>query len=86
MRCSCHVCDTYMNQSEGLELGCVCPNCGYRCQACLGTNSVVGREALKDLVNNETLMRDIFTSFDVPDEPGEIDPSPDKWGEDQWED
>ena len=49
MRCSCHVCDTYMNQSEGLELGCVCPECGYRCKACLGTNSVVGRESLKDL-------------------------------------
>ena len=30
MRCSCHVCDTYMAQSEGLELGCVCPDCGYR--------------------------------------------------------
>ena len=86
MRCSCHVCDTYMNQSEGLELGCVCPNCGYRCKACLGTNSVVSRDALKNLVNDPTLMRDIFTSFDVPDEPGEIDPSPDKWGDDQWED
>ena len=74
-----------MNQSEGLELGCVCPNCGYRCKACLGTNSVVGREALKDLVNNETLMRDIFTSFD-DDEAPEVDESPDKWGDDQWAD
>ena len=85
MRCSCHVCDTYMNQSEGLELGCVCPNCGYRCKACLGTNSVVSRDALKNLVNDPTLMRDIFTSFE-DEEPPEIDPSPDKWGEDQWED
>ncbi len=85
MRCSCHVCDTYMNQSEGLELGCVCPNCGYRCKACLGTNTVVSRDALKDLVNDPTLMRDIFTSFE-DEEPPEIDPSPDKWGEEQWED
>ena len=85
MRCSCHVCDTYMNQSEGLELGCVCPNCGYRCKACLGTNSVVSRDALKDLVNDPTLMRDIFTSFE-DEEPPEIDPSPDKWGDDQWTD
>ena len=29
MRCSCHVCDTYMNHSESMELGCVCPECGY---------------------------------------------------------
>ena len=86
MRCSCHVCDTYMVHSEGLELGCVCPNCGYRCKACLGTDSVVSRDALKGLVNNEMLMRDIFTSFDESDAPREIDPSPDKWGDGQWED
>lgn len=49
MRCSCHVCDTYMTHSEGLELGCVCPECGYRCKACLGTNTVLSREALKNL-------------------------------------
>jgi len=60
MRCSCHVCDTYMAQSEGIELGCVCPECGYRCKACLGTNTVVSREALKGLVYNQTIMRDIF--------------------------
>ena len=86
MRCSCHECGTYMNQSEGLELGCVCPNCGYRCKACLGTNSVVSREGLKDLVFNTQLMQDIFTSFDDPDEGPEKDPSPDKWGDDQWTD
>ena len=86
MRCSCHVCDTYMVQSEVLELGCVCPDCGYRCKACLGTDSVVSRDALKNLVNNDMLMRDIFTSFDESDAPREIDPSPDKWGDDQWED
>ncbi len=86
MRCSCHVCDTYMNQSEGLELGCVCPNCGYRCKACLGTDSVVSRKGLKDLVFNTQLMQDIFTAFDDPDEGPEKDPSPDKWGDDQWTD
>jgi hypothetical protein len=75
-----------MVQSEGLELGCVCPACGYRCKACLGTDSVVGRDALKSLANNEMLMRDIFTSFDETAAPPEIDPSPDKWGDDQWQD
>lgn len=86
MRCSCHECGTYMVQSEGLELGCVCPECGYRCKACLGTNSVVSRDGLKNLMYNEALMQDIFTSFDGDDEGSETDPSPDKWGEDQWAD
>ena len=69
MRCACHVCDTYMVHSEGLELGCVCPNCGYRCKACLGTDSVVGRESLKDLRFDPTIMEDIFSSFDDGDDP-----------------
>lgn len=68
MRCSCHVCDTYMTHSEGLELGCVCPNCGYRCKACLGTDSVVSREALAGLRDNPILMRDILSSFDAPED------------------
>ena len=30
-----------MGQDEkGLESSCRCPACGYRCSACLGTNSV----------------------------------------------
>lgn len=84
MRCSCHVCDTYMNQSEGPQLGCVCPNCGYRCKACLGTNSVISREDLKRLKDDARLMREIFTSFDPNAPEADVDPSPDKWGEGQW--
>ena len=62
MRCSCHVCDTYMTHSEGLELGCVCPECGYRCNACLGTNTVITREQLASLKEIEW-----FTpNFDSP--------------------
>ncbi len=49
-----------MAQSEGLELGCVCPACGYRCKACLGTNSVVSRENLKSLKFDSMLMDEIF--------------------------
>ena len=85
MRCSCHNCGTYMVHSEGIELGCVCPECGYRCKACLGTNSVVSREALSGLKNNAQLMQDIFSSFD-DDEGAPLEDSPDKWGDDQWED
>ncbi len=35
-----------MIQSEGLDIGCVCPACLFRCRACMGTNSVVSREDL----------------------------------------
>ena len=71
MRCACHVCDTYMVHSEGLALGCVCPNCGYRCKACLGTDTVVSRENLRDIQFNPTVMEDIFSSFDDEEEDGE---------------
>ena len=44
MRCGCPQCGTYMIQSEGIDFGCVCPECLYRCRACMGTNTVVSRE------------------------------------------
>lgn len=66
MRCSCHACGTYMNQSEGLELGCVCPECGYRCKACLGTDSVVSRSDLKTLASDAAFLRDIFEDPESP--------------------
>ena len=50
MRCGCPECGTYMIQSESLNLACVCPQCLFRCSACMGTNTVVSREALKNLV------------------------------------
>ena len=49
MRCSCKECGTYMIQAESNRLGCVCPDCGYRCSDCLGTDTVVSRERLKEL-------------------------------------
>ena len=49
MRCSCKECKTYMIQAESDHLGCVCPECGYRCNDCLGTDTVVPRDRLKDL-------------------------------------
>ena len=49
MRCKCKECDTYMVQSESEELGCVCPDCGYRCKDCLGTNTVVEKKDLSRL-------------------------------------
>ena len=49
MRCGCKECGTYMIQAESNRLGCVCPECGYRCSDCLGTDTVVTRDRLKDL-------------------------------------
>lgn len=49
MRCSCTNCGVYMIQSEDSHLGCVCPECGNRCVACLGTDSVMSRDAIKRL-------------------------------------
>ena len=70
MRCSCHDCGTYMNQSEGLELGCVCPECGYRCKACLGTDSVVSRDRLKALASDPAFLNEIFGEPEIPVRPG----------------
>lgn len=49
MRCSCRNCGVYMVQSEDSHLGCVCPECGERCTACLGTNSLMSRETIERL-------------------------------------
>ena len=49
MRCSCPNCDTYMVHSESCELGCVCPACLTRCKACLGTNTGVSRDAIREM-------------------------------------
>ena len=49
MRCRCKKCPTYMVQAESEHLGCVCPECGYRCTDCLGTNTVVQKDQLSRL-------------------------------------
>ena len=56
MRCSCKECGTYMVQAESDHLGCVCPDCGYRCNDCLGTNTVVSKERLRDLAFDPRFM------------------------------
>lgn len=48
MRCGCPNCGAFMVQAEEGSV-CVCPDCGYRCTACLGTNTVVGKDALSRL-------------------------------------
>lgn len=41
-----------MVQADSDLLGCVCPDCGYRCRDCLGTNTVVSKEHLRDLAKD----------------------------------
>ena len=69
MRCSCQICGTYMAQSEGLEKGCVCPQCGVRCKQCLGTDSVVSRENLREaalkIINDARLQERTNDEYDA---------------------
>lgn len=55
MRCSCTNCGVYMIQSEDSHLGCVCPECGNRCTACLGTDSIMGREQVNSIKDDPIL-------------------------------
>lgn len=68
MRCSCYNCGTYMVHSESTHLGCVCPDCGSRCKACLGTNTVMSRESLRNLKNDPFAISQIFTETKEPAE------------------
>lgn len=41
MRCGCPHCGIYMvNRERGLKSECVCPNCLFTCNACMGTEAV----------------------------------------------
>ena len=72
MRCGCPHCEAYMIQSETEHQACVCPECGYRCRDCLGTDTVVSRDHLADLARDprfspESLSR-LFDPEDAPEE------------------
>lgn len=63
MRCSCMKCGVYMIQSDDSHLGCVCPECGNRCVACLGTNTVMSRETILSIRNNPTIESALLGRF-----------------------
>ena len=78
MRCSCKECGTYMIQADSDRLGCVCPDCGYRCRDCLGTDTVVSREHLLDLARDprffpENIARNFAPGDDEEEENRERD-------------
>lgn len=77
MRCSCQVCGTYMVHAESMELGCVCPECGYRCKECLGTDTVMSREELRQLKHDPFQVAQLFA---VKDDDPEERFNPDEYG------
>ncbi|MBR0135924.1 MAG: hypothetical protein IJM18_06960 [Clostridia bacterium] len=68
MRCMCRECGAYMVQAEDGKLGCVCPECFNRCRDCLGTDSVMSREELKELKENPVLAAMFMASRDDGEE------------------
>ena len=76
MRCGCPECGTLMIHEEGgRNLCCCCPDCGYRCSACLGTDSVLSREDIMAYRMGSRVERlaeaERLLTEDVPDEPDE---------------
>jgi len=69
MRCSCKACGTYMIQADSDVLGCVCPECGYRCRDCLGTDTVVSRDQLRFLASDPRFApENLAASFEPEDD------------------
>ncbi|MBO4848282.1 MAG: hypothetical protein J5586_03925 [Clostridia bacterium] len=68
MRCMCRECGTYMVQAEDGQLGCICPECFSRCRDCLGTDSVLSREALAELKNDPAAAAMFFAARREEDE------------------
>ena len=71
MRCGCPDCEDYMVHAEGMELGCVCPSCGRRCVACLGTNTVLSPERLKSLKDDPVFLQQLQEDMDTFENSGE---------------
>ena len=65
-----------MIQSESLDLGCVCPECLYRCRACMGTNTVVSREDLHRLTFIDRTADEDMESLQSMEETGGERPEP----------
>lgn len=48
MQCACPQCEILMgHRIHGLESECVCPECGFVCKACIGTNSVLSPSEIR---------------------------------------
>lgn len=76
MRCGCPHCGAFMvHEGNGSHVGCVCPDCLYRCAACLGTNTVMSPEEVLRLKRGESTPRlraieEDLASLDAEDDGG----------------
>ena len=69
MRCGCPQCGAFMIQSEDGSV-CVCPECDYRCNACLGTGTAISKldaQAIRDDPRLQALMERLMAE-DKPEE------------------
>jgi hypothetical protein len=58
-----------MVQAESDRLGCVCPDCGARCNDCLGTDTVVQKDRLRDLAFDPRFApENLAASFEAPED------------------
>lgn len=58
---------------------CVCPDCGYRCTACLGTNTVVGKDAISRLQSDPRFSPERLSRlFDELGEEDDVSPDDDR--------
>lgn len=64
MRCGCPHCEAFMVQEEDRQNACVCPSCGYRCNACLGTGTAMSREDILRLKNSDWFTPDFDAATD----------------------
>lgn len=71
MRCGCPRCGAFMVQADGAAIRCVCPDCGYRCAACLGTNTVMSREEIARLKESGEIPSFLLHADENGDDAGE---------------
>ncbi len=75
-----------MIQTESVRLGCVCPDCGYHCADCLGTDSVVSRTGLEALREDPRFLPENLLASLQAASGGEEDELPDDMEPDYRED
>ena len=68
MRCMCRECGTYMVQADDGKLGCICPECFSRCRDCLGTDTVISKEAFEAMKKDPSLAAVMFAGREDDEE------------------
>ena len=62
MRCGCPQCEEYMvHRESGMDMECICPNCGFTCHACKGPGNQIKRNEPVPL--EKLLEYDLFEEY-----------------------